>query len=80
MEGAIGSSPMATGNVEGVIGFARRNYLVPMPRFESFEALNTWLEEPCLKRQDEVLRGHSESADLSAIGPRTMTRRRASPA
>ncbi len=65
------------GNVEGVIGFARRNFLVPMPRFESFEALNTWLEEQCLKRQDEVLRGHSESADLSAIGPRTMTRRRA---
>ncbi len=70
---------MANGNVEGVIGFGRRNYLVPMPRFESFEALNTWLEEQCLGRQDAVLRGHSESADLSAIGPRTMTRRRASP-
>ena len=49
------------GNVEGVIGFGRRNYLVPMPRFESFEALNTWLEEQCLKRQNEVLRGHSET-------------------
>ncbi len=49
------------GNVEGVIGFGRRNYLVPMPRFGSFEALNTWLEEQCLKRQDEVLRGHSET-------------------
>ena len=61
------------GNVEGVIGFGRRNYLVPMPRFESFEALNTWLEEQCLKRQDEVLRGHSETigerllADLDAL-------------
>jgi transposase len=29
------------GNVEGVIGFGRRNFLVPMPRFESFEALNS---------------------------------------
>ena len=28
---------MANGNVEGVIGFARRNFLVPMPRFASFE-------------------------------------------
>jgi len=46
-----------------------------MPRFASFEDLNAWLEEQCLKRQGEVLRGHSESADLSAIGPRTMTRR-----
>ena len=38
------------GSVEEVIGFARRNFLVPMPRFERFErfeALNacctTWM-------------------------------------
>lgn len=49
------------GNVEGVIGFGRRNFLVPMPRFESFDALNAWLEEQCLKRQGEVLRGHGET-------------------
>ena len=55
------------GHVEGVIGLGRRNYMVPMPRFESFEALNAWLEEQCLKRQDEVLRGHSET-----IGERLM--------
>lgn len=44
-----------------MIGFGRRNFLVPMPRFESFEALNAWLEEQCLKRQDAVLRGHTET-------------------
>ena len=55
------------GNVEGVIGFGRRNYLVPMPRFESFDALNAWLEEQCLRRQDAVLRGHAET-----IGERLM--------
>jgi len=49
------------GNVEGVIGFGRRNFLVPMPRFESFEALNAWLEDRCLERQDAVLRGHAET-------------------
>ena len=58
---------MANGNVEGMIGFGRRNYLVPIPRFESFEALNAWLEERCLKRQDAVLRGHGET-----IGERLM--------
>lgn len=54
-------------NVEGVIGYGRRNFLVPALRFESFDALNTWLEEQCLKRQDDVVRGHSES-----IGERLM--------
>ena len=58
---------MANRNVEGVIGFGRRNVLVPMPRFESFEALNAGLEEQCLKRQDAVLRGHS-----LAIGERLL--------
>ncbi|MCU9850251.1 IS21 family transposase [Defluviimonas sp. WL0024] len=63
------------GNVEGVIGFGRRNFLVPMPRFESFEALNAWLEEQCLRRQDAVLRGHTETIgarlmrDLDALMP-----------
>jgi hypothetical protein len=31
--------------------------MVPMPRYESFEALNAWLEEQCLKRQGDRLRG-----------------------
>ncbi len=63
------------GNVEGVIGFGRRNFLVPMPRFETFEALNARLEEQCIKRQDAVLRGHSETIgermlrDLDALMP-----------
>lgn len=41
--------------------------MVPAPRFESFEALNAWLEEQCLKRQDELVRGHGET-----IGERLM--------
>ena len=49
------------GNVEGVIGFGRRNFLVPAPRFGSFDDLNARLEEQCLKRQDDVVRGHSET-------------------
>jgi len=49
------------GNVEGMIGFGRRNFLVPMPRFESFDALNAELETLCLRRQDDVLRGHTET-------------------
>jgi len=45
------------GMVEGVVGYGRRNFLVPAPRFDSFDDLNTWLEEQCLKRQEDVVRG-----------------------
>ncbi len=44
------------GKVEGLVGYARRNFLVPIPRFESFAALNAYLEEQCLKRQGDRLR------------------------
>jgi len=49
------------GNVEGVVGYARRNFMVPMPRFESWDAFNAHLEEQCRSRQRDVLRGHRES-------------------
>jgi hypothetical protein len=45
------------GKVEGLVGYARRNFLVPIPAFESFEALNAHLVECCLKRQGDQLRG-----------------------
>ncbi len=51
------------GKVEGLIGYVRRNYLVPVPRFDSFDALNAWLEEQCLKRQGDQLRGHGEAIE-----------------
>ena len=38
------------GKVEGLVGYARRNFLVPVPSFASFDALNAYLEERCLER------------------------------
>ena len=35
------------GKVEGLVGYARRNFLVPVPSFPSFDALNAYLEERC---------------------------------
>ena len=49
------------GNVEGLVGYARRNFMAPLPRFESWDAFNVYLEGQCRKRQGDVLRGHSES-------------------
>lgn len=49
------------GKVEGLVGFARRNFMVPMPRFDSLEAFNDYLEVMCRRRQSDILRGHSRS-------------------
>ena len=63
------------GKVEGLVGYARRNFLVPIPSFESFEALNVYLERCCLERMDARLRGHTETIgqqmerDLDALLP-----------
>ena len=45
--------------MEGLVGYARRNFLVPIPVFESFEALNLYLLECCRARMAERLRGHA---------------------
>ena len=61
--------------VEGLVGYARRNFLVPIPSFESFDALNAYLEERCLERLGRRLRGHEETIgqrmerDLEALLP-----------
>ena len=63
------------GKVEGMVGYVRRNFLVPIPSFESFTALNDHLERRCLERMDATLRGHSETIgqrmerDLDALLP-----------
>ena len=49
------------GSVEGMVGYGRRNFLVPIPRAENFDELNAHLESECLERMDARLRGHTES-------------------
>ncbi len=61
------------GAVEGLVGYARRNFMVPVPSFPDWDAFNAYLEEQCRKRQGDVLRGHKTSigerlqADLAAM-------------
>ena len=45
----------------GLVGYARRNFLVPVPSLPSFDALNAYLEERCLERMGRQLRGHRET-------------------
>ena len=49
------------GKVEGLVGYARRNFMVPIPRASSWEELNLHLEADCRKRRERRLRGHSET-------------------
>ena len=49
------------GNVEGMVGYARRNHMVPIPHFPDWESFNAYLEEQCRARQNATLRGHTET-------------------
>ncbi len=63
------------GEVEGLVGYARRNFLVPIPAVASFAELNAHLERRRLDRPGERLRGQAESIgerlerDLAALQP-----------
>ncbi len=63
------------GSVEGLVGYARRNFMVPIPCFATWEDFNLWLEDQCPKRQGDRLRGESETIgerlqrDLAAMRP-----------
>ena len=49
------------GKVEGLVGYTRRNFMVPIPRFESWEAFNEHLETKCRKNRERRLRRHKET-------------------
>ncbi len=49
------------GKVEGLVGYSRRNFMVPLPVIDSFEELNILLADKCRKRGQAVLRGHKAS-------------------
>ncbi len=49
------------GKVEGLVGYARRNFMVPIPRATSFAELNAQLLECCRRRLNDRLRGHDDT-------------------
>ena len=58
-EDRFGRGQGPKGKVEGLVGFIRRNFLVPVPRAESFAALNDALGVP--PAPGARLRGHKET-------------------
>jgi transposase len=49
------------GKVEGMVGYARRTFMVPYPRARDFAELNAMLEDHCHARQSKILRGNTTS-------------------
>jgi hypothetical protein len=63
------------GHVEGHVGYHRRNFLVPVPSFPSFAALNEYLTRRCEEDLDRVVAGETRTKrvrlidDLAAMLP-----------
>jgi len=51
--------PNEKGQVEGLVGYMRRNFLVPVPRVRSLEDLNADLEQRCRDDLQRRLRGQA---------------------
>ena len=49
------------GSVENLIGYARRNYLVPLPEGANLETINVTLRANCVWDQQRVMAGRTES-------------------
>ena len=49
------------GKVEGLVGYARRNFMVPVPRCATWEEFNAHLLVQCRKRRERKLRGHQQT-------------------
>jgi transposase len=49
------------GKVENLVGYARRNFMVPIPRASSWEELNEHFAADCRQRRERRLRGHTET-------------------
>lgn len=63
--------PNEKGHVENLLGFARRNFLVPIPEVDSLEVLNTQLVEHCQRDLDRHLRGKPANKESLLAQERT---------
>ena len=52
------------GHVEGLVGYSRRQFMVPIPVVGSLDELNVVLLDKCTKRQVAVLRSHTLSIEM----------------
>ena len=51
------------GGVEGLVGFARRNFLVPVPEADSFDEINEHLSQQCRAYGQHTISGQDKTVD-----------------
>lgn len=52
------------GGVEGLVGFARRNFMVPIPEVADFTELNQLLLERCITRGQGIIAGREDNRTI----------------
>src|SRR3954464_1954527 len=62
------------GKVEGLVKYARSNFMTPAPVAASFEALNADLEQRCRARQDQRAGQHAETIGTRLLADRAALR------
>ena len=53
--------PNEKGHTENLVGYSRRNFLVPVPKLDDFEVFNEGLTEDCRRDLQRQLRGKKET-------------------
>ncbi|WP_320043730.1 IS21 family transposase [uncultured Desulfobacter sp.] len=51
------------GGIEGLVGYARRNYMVPIPHADSLDELNTRLLDDCMAYGEHRIAGQTQSVN-----------------
>lgn len=51
------------GGVEGLVGFVRRNFLVPIPKVKTLDELNEYLLQECLTYGSHIISGREKSVE-----------------
>lgn len=65
--------PTEKGHVESLVGYSRRNFLVPVPKLDDFEVFNEQLLDDCRRELDRHVRGKDGTkAELLAEDVRAM--------
>ena len=63
------------GSVENLVGYARRNYLVPLPEGADLETINADLRQNCVLDQQRVMAGRTDpiasrlAVERASLGP-----------